>query len=721
MAKLLSTIIDGFVKSKYFASGAFGSGWRIARTLGRWVFETDDIVVRGRMTVFELLIQKIRAVKGALGITQASGKIKEIREDDTNYYIQVEDETSFVANDIIKCQTFSSGQKNYWVIVSNVVNNEIVIPKSEFVNSSLPEVGDEMVQFGNTTDKTRQSAIYLHADEGGQPAIDVLFGINSKSFDGKTKIRVGGDIPGSDGYKGFYCENGMIKSVNTKGETMYMLRPDGSGVMAKGNISWDADGNGSIFNRSIYWDTGGFHFGSGIKLTWDNLDDTAKENLKGEPGKDGRDGLNGADGVNGTDGVSIVWKGSFPSHPANPRNGWAYRNTTDKKSYVYQDGAWYQMTIDGVDGANGTNGNDGLSIVWKGDLTTPPASPVKNWVYRDTDNGRVYIYNGTAWVLMVADGNDGTDGTNGDDGNSVYITYHDSETEPSKPTGDGTTGGWHTNSTASVVWMSQKVAVDASSGEWGDPINIKGKPGADANLLPWVEDWNNNKTEIGGEYVISPRMFSGTRGAGGKLTGVAFGRGVIEIDGVKKTGVFGVKDGNVTFSIDAETGDAFYGGTVLVEKDPNNFVKIYHDGPEDWGMKGVSKGESIFRLGSENKVGPFSVEKDKIYFQNKEISADILVSMILGGKTGFDLDVSWLEQPGLPLNEKTAMHVKLKTSRNGQAILAEAEAYKDSSYNYAIRTIGSVRVDDGYLLGVCVPSSYPVSPVADRTLPCKKH
>lgn len=374
MAKLLSTIIDGFVRSKDFVSGTLGSGWRIALKLGRWVLEIDDLVVRGRMTVFELLIQKIRAVKGALGITQASGKIREIREDDTNYYIQVEDEMSFVANDIVKCQTFSGEQKNYWVIVSNVVNNEIVIPKSEFVNSSLPEVGDEMIQFGNTTDEKRQSAIYLHADEGGQPAIDVLFGINSKSFDGKTKIRVGGDIPGSDGYKGFYCENGMIKSVNTKGETMYMLRPDGSGVMAKGNISWDVDGNGSIFNRSIYWDTGGFHFGSGIKLTWDNLDDTVKENLKGEPGL----------------------------------------------------------------------------------------------------------------------------------------------------------------------------------------------PGTDANLLPWVEDWNNpdNKTEIGGEYVISPKMFSGTRGAGGKLTGVAFGRDVIEVDGVKKTGVFGVKDGNVTFSIDAETGDVTLEGVI---------------------------------------------------------------------------------------------------------------------------------------------------------------
>ena len=372
MAKLLSTIIDGFTRSRDFISGALGSGWRIAKLLGRWVLEIDDIVVRGRVTVFELLIQKIRAVKGALGITQASGKIKEIREDATNFYIQLEDAMNFVANDIIRCSEFSGGHKNYWVIVSKVENNEVVIPKIEFENSSLPGIGDELVQFGNTTDTARQSAIYLHADDGGQPAIDVLFGIDSKSFDGKTKIRIGGDIPGAGGYKGFYCENGMIKSVNEVGEIMYTLRPDGSGMMAKGNISWDKDGNGSIFEKAIYWDKDGFHFGSGVKLTWDNLPPDAKEMLKGG----------------------------------------------------------------------------------------------------------------------------------------------------------------------------------------------KGDPGNDANLLPWVEEWASNKTEIGGEYIISPKIFSGTKGAGGKLTGVAFGRGVIEIDGVKKTGVFGVKDGKITFSIDAETGDVTLEGVI---------------------------------------------------------------------------------------------------------------------------------------------------------------
>ena len=135
------------------------------------------------------------------------------------------------------------------------------------------------------------------------------------------------------------------------------------------------------------------------------------------------------------------------------------------------------MTIDGVDGANGKDGADGLDIVWKGDLSAPPANPVKNWVYRDIDNGRVYIYNGTAWALMVADGNDGATGAAGSDGLSVYITYHDSESQPGKPTGNGTSNGWHTDATSTVVWMSQKVAESSSSGSWGTPIRIKGIKG----------------------------------------------------------------------------------------------------------------------------------------------------------------------------------------------------------------------------------------------------
>ena len=71
-------------------------------------------------------------------------------------------------------------------------------------------------------------------------------------------------------------------------------------------------------------------------------------------------------------------------------------------------------------------------------------------------------------------GADGKDGTNG---LSVWITYHDGTTTPAKPTGNGTLNGWHTDLTAAIVWMSQKVAASATAGAWGTPIRILGEKG----------------------------------------------------------------------------------------------------------------------------------------------------------------------------------------------------------------------------------------------------
>lgn len=202
--------------------------------------------------------------------------------------------------------------------------------------------------------------------------------------------------------------------------------------------------------------------------------------ISGQDGSNGKDGLNGADGVDGKDGVSLTYKGEFNSHPSNPQNGWYYRNTTEGKTFVYQDNNWYQMTVDGQDGLNGNNGKDGLSIEYKGELSSPPSNPIKNWTYKDSDNGVVYIYTGLAWEVMTYDGSNGADGTNGKDGQnglSIFVTYNDSTTQPTTPIGNGTTNGWHTNVTSSIVWMSQKVASSSTTGTWGVPIKIQGKDG----------------------------------------------------------------------------------------------------------------------------------------------------------------------------------------------------------------------------------------------------
>jgi hypothetical protein len=80
--------------------------------------------------------------------------------------------------------------------------------------------------------------------------------------------------------------------------------------------------------------------------------------------------------------------------------------------------------------------------------------------------------------IELTPGPPGKDGTNGTNGLSVWITYHDDTTTPATPTGSGTLNGWHTDLTADVVWMSQKVAASATAGTWSTPIRIVGKDGA---------------------------------------------------------------------------------------------------------------------------------------------------------------------------------------------------------------------------------------------------
>ena len=143
------------------------------------------------------------------------------------------------------------------------------------------------------------------------------------------------------------------------------------------------------------------------------------------------------------------------------------------------------------------------------------------------------------------------------------------------------------------------------------PVIADGKDGIDANLLDWSEEWNGNKTDVGRELIISPRMVAGKKESSGKFTGVMFGRDMIEVNGVMQTGLFGMKNGDLTFSIDAQTGDAFFGGTVLVRKDAKNYVTMNYKDANDWGLKGVVNGNEdkpVFQLGSTNQIGEFMIE-----------------------------------------------------------------------------------------------------------------
>ena len=110
----------------------------------------------------------------------------------------------------------------------------------------------------------------------------------------------------------------------------------------------------------------------------------------------------------GTDGVSIVWQGSLAAAPASPELNWGYYDTVLLKSYIWDGDSWEIISIDG------TNGTNGISILWQGSLASAPGTPELNWAYYNTVDKKSYIWDGDSWEILAQDGTDGTNGAGQD-------------------------------------------------------------------------------------------------------------------------------------------------------------------------------------------------------------------------------------------------------------------------------------------------------------------
>lgn len=222
--KYLSAIIQQFLSSPTFVSGFLGEGFKIWVENGNWHIECDNLTVRQTMNIFELLIQKIRSVNGALVVSQSNGKVKSVSEDETNYVITMEEEgETFQPNDLVRCQVWTGSKtKFYWVEVSSVSGNSITVKKSEFTAGNKPEKGDEVVQMGNTQNAQRQALIYITAQESGHPYIEILNGVKTKSLSGTNRTRLGDlsniqDSAFPEGQQpsgsGLYCDNAFLRGI----------------------------------------------------------------------------------------------------------------------------------------------------------------------------------------------------------------------------------------------------------------------------------------------------------------------------------------------------------------------------------------------------------------------------------------------------------------------------------------------------------------------------
>lgn len=192
-AELLTAVVKELLSSgDYSGGGLTDRGWKLGMDEDRLShLIVDKLTVRQVMNVFELLINKVRSVGGQICVSAANGKIKTVQEQGDYWHITFEQENTFVAHDLMRCQVFTgTSQKAYWVEVAGIANGGILVEKSEF-ETAQPEEGDECVLMGNTETANRQNLVLISASEDGHPRVDVLDGVNAKNFDHALRARLG--------------------------------------------------------------------------------------------------------------------------------------------------------------------------------------------------------------------------------------------------------------------------------------------------------------------------------------------------------------------------------------------------------------------------------------------------------------------------------------------------------------------------------------------------
>ena len=216
-------ITDTLRGAGQFVDGLLGCGYRLWTDENGVVHLTiDKLTVRQTMVVLELLIERIRSVGGQIAVSAANGKIKEVEVLEGYYRITFEQDNQFLPHDLVRCQVFANGTiKGYWVEVADVGENSILVPVAEFAGTA-PSVGDECVLMGNTENTARQNLILISATEDGQPRIDVMNGVKSKSFAGCLRARFGNLNGISDTWfpadkqpqgDGIYCDNAFLRGT----------------------------------------------------------------------------------------------------------------------------------------------------------------------------------------------------------------------------------------------------------------------------------------------------------------------------------------------------------------------------------------------------------------------------------------------------------------------------------------------------------------------------
>lgn len=193
-------MIGGSVVSKDFRQGDFsGSGFGAYRDgNGNAVVAADILIVRKEAIFNEAVINQVTFRVGATVFSNGGCEITRVEEVETAfrcYYDNKEGRrySGLTAGDQVRCQRYDPTQhtiiKYYWRLVTAVGEDYVELSKSDADGSASPEAGDEIAQFGNRSDITRQSAIVIDPLDGG--SVEVYARIDAYSLSEKNYVGMG--------------------------------------------------------------------------------------------------------------------------------------------------------------------------------------------------------------------------------------------------------------------------------------------------------------------------------------------------------------------------------------------------------------------------------------------------------------------------------------------------------------------------------------------------
>ena len=200
---------DNLHTADFVDAGVAGAGFGVTRDAnGNAVITTDIIKIRKKAEFYELVINQTTFELGTTVHSLAGCSVVRVEELDNVYRCYYDNKegkrySGFKVDDQARCQrydaSYNSIVRSYWRVVASVGEDYVDLYKSgrdangtPYVEGSdIPMEGDDLVHFGNRTDKTRQSVIVI--TNNPQPAILQYQGIDSFSLNGKVVTQISPD------------------------------------------------------------------------------------------------------------------------------------------------------------------------------------------------------------------------------------------------------------------------------------------------------------------------------------------------------------------------------------------------------------------------------------------------------------------------------------------------------------------------------------------------